>query len=108
MACGSCGTGEDGKPRGCKSNGSCTSGGCEKLSVFDWLSNMTLPGNETPFNIYDVNPELKHDLFTIYYVFMFTLFRPKLRVSITDILLYITFIYNELMTTISSGHELVS
>jgi cell fate regulator YaaT (PSP1 superfamily) len=54
MACGSCGSGEDGKPRGCKSNGSCTSGGCEKLSVFDWLSNMTLPGNETPFNIYEV------------------------------------------------------
>ena len=43
MACGSCGTGEDGKPKGCKSNGSCTTGGCEKLSVFDWLSNMTLP-----------------------------------------------------------------
>ena len=54
MACGSCGTGKDGKPRGCKSNGACTSGGCEKLSVFDWLSNMTLPGNETPFNIYEV------------------------------------------------------
>ena len=54
MACGSCGTGEDGKPRGCKSNGACTTGGCEKLSVFDWLSNMTLPGNETPFNIYEV------------------------------------------------------
>ena len=54
MACGSCGTGEDGKPRGCNSNGACTSGGCEKLSVFDWLSNMTLPGNETPFNIYEV------------------------------------------------------
>ena len=54
MACGSCGTGEDGKPKGCKSNGSCTTGGCEKLSVFDWLSNMTLPSNETPFNIYEV------------------------------------------------------
>ena len=54
MACGSCGTGEDGKPRGCKSNGACTSGGCEKLSVFDWLSNMTLPGHETQFNIYEV------------------------------------------------------
>lgn len=54
MACGSCGTGEDGKPRGCKSNGSCTTGGCEKLAVFDWLSNMTLPSGETPFNIYEV------------------------------------------------------
>ena len=54
MACGSCGTGEDGKPKGCKSNGSCTTGGCEKLSVFDWLSNMTLPNGEAPFNIYEV------------------------------------------------------
>lgn len=54
MGCSSCGTGTDGKPKGCKSNGSCTTGGCEKLSVFDWLSNMTLPSGETPFNIYEV------------------------------------------------------
>lgn len=54
MGCSSCGTGADGKPRGCKSNGSCTSGGCEKLSVFDWLSNMTLPSGQAPFNIYEV------------------------------------------------------
>lgn len=54
MGCSSCGTGTDGKPRGCKSNGSCTTGGCEKLSVFDWLSNMTLPSGEAPFNIFEV------------------------------------------------------
>jgi cell fate regulator YaaT (PSP1 superfamily) len=54
MGCSSCGTGADGKPRGCKSNGSCATGGCEKLSVFDWLSNMTLPSGEAPFNIYEV------------------------------------------------------
>lgn len=54
MGCSSCGTGADGKPRGCKSNGSCTTGGCEKLSVFDWLSNMTLPSGEAPFNIFEV------------------------------------------------------
>lgn len=54
MGCSSCSTGTDGKPRGCKSNGSCTTGGCEKLSVFDWLSNMTLPSGEDPFNIYEV------------------------------------------------------
>jgi len=54
MGCSSCSTGADGKPRGCKSNGSCTTGGCEKLSVFDWLSNMTLPSGEDPFNIYEV------------------------------------------------------
>ncbi|MEQ6125047.1 regulatory iron-sulfur-containing complex subunit RicT [Pseudotenacibaculum sp. MALMAid0570] len=54
MGCSSCGTGTDGKPRGCKSNGSCSTGGCEKLSVFDWLSNMTLPSGEAPFNIYEI------------------------------------------------------
>lgn len=54
MGCSSCGTSTDGKPRGCKSNGSCTSGGCEKLSVFDWLSNMTLPSGEASFDIFEV------------------------------------------------------
>ncbi len=54
MGCNSCGTSADGKPRGCKSNGACTTGGCEKLSVFDWLSNMTLPTGQAPFNIYEV------------------------------------------------------
>lgn len=54
MGCNSCGTGADGKPRGCKSNGACTTGGCEKLSVFDWLSNMTLPSGQSTFNIYEV------------------------------------------------------
>ncbi len=54
MGCSSCSTGTDGKPRGCKSNGACTIGGCEKLSVFDWLSNITLPSGEAPFNIYEV------------------------------------------------------
>ena len=54
MGCSSCNTVTDGKPRGCKSNGSCSTGGCEKLSVFDWLSNMTLPSGEAPFNIFEV------------------------------------------------------
>ncbi len=58
MACGSCGTTENGVPRGCKSNGNCGTGTCgsgsEKLAVFDWLSNMTLPSGEAPFNIYEV------------------------------------------------------
>ncbi len=58
MACGSCGTTENGVPKGCKSNGNCGSGTCgsgsEKLAVFDWLSNMTLPSGEERFNIYEV------------------------------------------------------
>jgi len=54
MGCINCGTKVDGKPRGCKSNGGCSSGGCEKLTVFDWLSNMTLPSGEAHFNIYEI------------------------------------------------------
>lgn len=50
MACNSCSTGKDGQPKGCKNNGTCGSDGCNKLTVFDWLSNMTLPNGETPFN----------------------------------------------------------
>ena len=58
MACGSCGTTENGVPKGCKSNGNCGSGTCgsgsNKLAVFDWLSNMTLPSGQEKFNIFEV------------------------------------------------------
>ncbi len=54
MGCGSCGTTENGVPKGCKSNGSCGTGGCDKLEVFDWLANMDLPAGEKPFNIVEV------------------------------------------------------
>lgn len=40
MSCNSCGTGGS---AGCKNNGHCNSGGCNKLNVFDWLSNMDMP-----------------------------------------------------------------
>ena len=39
MGCGSCGT-KDGKPSGCQSNGGCSSGGCNRLNVHDWLANL--------------------------------------------------------------------
>jgi len=58
MSCNSCSTKTDGVPNGCKSNGNCGTGGScgsgSKLAVFDWLSNMTLPNGEAPFNIYEV------------------------------------------------------
>ncbi|CAA0179975.1 PSP1 domain-containing protein [Tenacibaculum maritimum] len=57
MSCSSCSTNKNGIPNGCKSNGNCASGTCgsgNKLAVFDWLSNMTLPTGEAPFNIYEV------------------------------------------------------
>ncbi|MEJ0054727.1 MAG: regulatory iron-sulfur-containing complex subunit RicT [Bacteroidota bacterium] len=42
MGC-SCGTKKDGKVSGCKNNGACGTGGCNKMNVFDWLSNMEMP-----------------------------------------------------------------
>lgn len=54
MACNSCGTGSDGKPGGCKSNGTCSSDSCNKLTVFDWLANMSLPNGQKPFNCVEV------------------------------------------------------
>jgi cell fate regulator YaaT (PSP1 superfamily) len=54
MSCNSCSTSINGLPLGCKNNGACASGSCDKLTVFDWLSNMTLPSNQEPFNIVEV------------------------------------------------------
>ncbi len=54
MGCSSCSTGKDGQPRGCKNNGTCGTDGCNKLTVFDWLSNMSLPNGEKPFDCVEV------------------------------------------------------
>ena len=54
MACSSCSTDKDGKPKGCKSNGTCGTDSCNKLTVFDWLSNMSLPNGVEPFNCVEV------------------------------------------------------
>lgn len=40
MSCNGCSVGPNNKPYGCKSNGSCSNGGCNKLNVFDWLSDI--------------------------------------------------------------------
>ena len=49
MSCNSCSTGQDGQPKGCKNNGTCGTDSCNKLTVFDWLANMSLPQGEEPF-----------------------------------------------------------
>ncbi len=49
MACKSCSTGScgskgaTGEVAGCQSNGGCGSGGCNKMNVFDWLSDLDVP-----------------------------------------------------------------
>lgn len=54
MSCTNCSSTIVGLPPGCKSNGACASGSCDKLTVFDWLANMTLPANHVPFHIAEV------------------------------------------------------
>ena len=49
MACNSCTTAKDGQPKGCKNNGTCGTDSCNKLTVFDWLANMSLPNGHEPF-----------------------------------------------------------
>lgn len=52
MSC-SCGTSKGGKVAGCKNNGACQTGGCNKMNVFDWLSNMEMPSSSA-FEIVEV------------------------------------------------------
>ncbi len=54
MSCSSCSTGKGGEPKGCKNNGTCGTDGCNKLTVFDWLANMSLPNGVTPFSCVEV------------------------------------------------------
>ncbi len=54
MACTSCSTSDGGAPKGCKNNGTCGTDSCNKLTVFDWLSNMSLSNGEAPFDCVEV------------------------------------------------------
>lgn len=54
MACQSCSTSDGSAPKGCKNNGTCGTDSCNKLTVFDWLANMSLPDGETAFDCVEV------------------------------------------------------
>lgn len=54
MACTSCSTGIGGTPAGCGNKGNCGTDSCNKLAVFDWLSNMNLPDGEQAFDCVEV------------------------------------------------------
>ena len=41
MGCSNCST-KNGKPGGCRSNGGCSTGGCNRLNTYDWLATMDL------------------------------------------------------------------
>lgn len=54
MGCSSCSSSKDGQVKGCRNNGTCGTDGCNKLTVFDWLSNMKLPSDQKPFDMVEV------------------------------------------------------
>ena len=60
MSCTNCG---EGTPNGCKNNGTCSSGGCNKLEVFDWLANIALPNGQAPYDIVEVRFKNSRKLF---------------------------------------------
>ena len=54
MSCSSCSTDSNGTPKGCKNNGTCGSDGCNKMTVFNWLSNMEVVSEKEISNIIEV------------------------------------------------------
>ncbi|HMO61322.1 MAG TPA: regulatory iron-sulfur-containing complex subunit RicT [Ferruginibacter sp.] len=52
MACGNCGTGA---PGGCKSHGSCASGSCNRMNVYDWLKNLPICDTESACQVIEVS-----------------------------------------------------
>ncbi len=52
MGC-ACGTKKGEKVGGCENNGACGTGGCNKMNVFDWLSNMDMPQQDR-FDVVEV------------------------------------------------------
>jgi cell fate regulator YaaT (PSP1 superfamily) len=57
MGCGSggCGTSKNGAPGGCQSHGSCSTGGCNRMNVHDWLANLPFSDPESNCRIIEVS-----------------------------------------------------
>ncbi len=54
MGCSSCGTGSDKAP-GCKSNGGCSTGSCNRMNVYDWLANLPFSDPESSCRVVEVS-----------------------------------------------------
>ncbi len=55
MSCTSCSTSTGGKPGGCKSNGGCSTGGCNRMNVHDWLANLPFSDPESSCRIMEIS-----------------------------------------------------
>ena len=54
MGCASCSSGTGGSPMGCENKGHCTSGRCNKLNTYDWLSQLEIY-DKNDFDIVEVS-----------------------------------------------------
>lgn len=54
MSCTSCSS-SGGKVAGCKSNGGCSSGGCNRMNVHDWLANLPFSDPESMCRVIEVS-----------------------------------------------------
>lgn len=52
MGCTSCSTG---KPGGCKSNGGCSTGGCNRMNIHDWLANLPFSDPESSCRVVEIS-----------------------------------------------------
>ena len=57
MGCSTCISGNGETPKGCRSNGHCASGGCNKMNTFDWLELYDIPD---PDNVGIIEVGFKH------------------------------------------------
>ncbi len=55
MSCTSCSTATGGKPGGCKSNGGCSTGGCNRMNTHDWLRNLPIADMESACKAIEVS-----------------------------------------------------
>jgi len=54
MGCIGCSVSSNGSPQGCQNNGGCSTGGCNRLNTYDWLSAIDIEDVE-PFDIVEVS-----------------------------------------------------
>jgi cell fate regulator YaaT (PSP1 superfamily) len=52
MSCTNCGTGT---PNGCKSNGGCSSGGCNRMNTYDWLRNLPVADIDSSCHVIEIS-----------------------------------------------------
>ena len=65
MSCTSCSTASNGKPGGCKSNGGCSTGGCNRMNTHDWLRNLPMSDMASACKVMEVtfNQGTRKDFF---------------------------------------------